>query len=344
MKIGILTHPLHSNYGGILQCYALNTYLRKLGHDTVVIRRVPNKQFFLKRWLKYILRIIGVSRFRIKQTDNKSINLSRFVNSYIDYTTPVDSEHKMKSICRKYNLDAVIVGSDQVWREDFAMNYGYNYFLDFVPKNIVKLSYAASFGLSEWHYKSAQTSRIKGLLSEFSGVSVRELDAVKLCKNYLMLTPSLMIDPTLLLDKVDYEKISSSRLVDDKYVFVYWLGDKSPIADLISTYQKSGYKIVDIHLRSTSNLPSIEDWLSYIRFADFVITDSFHGCVFSLIFNKNFFIHPNNSGGNGRLTTLFTLLDIKDSNNLIQPDNDKITNILMNQRRDAYDFLNKALK
>lgn len=344
MKIGILTHPLHSNYGGILQCYSLNAYLRKLGHDTVVIKRLPNKPFFLKRWLKFILRIIGVSRFRIKHTDNKSINLSRFINSYIDYTTPVDSEHKMKSICRKYNLDAVIVGSDQVWREDFAMNYGYNYFLDFVPKNIVKLSYAASFGLSEWHYKSAQTSRIKELISEFRGVSVRELDGVTLCKDYLKLTPSLLIDPTLLLDKVDYEKISSSRLVDEKYVFVYWLGDKSSIADTVLKYQEDGYKIVDIQLRSNSILPSIEDWLSYIQYADFVITDSFHGCVFSLIFNKNFCIYSNDSGGNGRLTSLFSLLDIKETGNMIQPDYDKIDSILTELRCRSYEFFKTTLR
>lgn len=344
MKIGILTHPLHSNYGGILQCYALNTYLRKLGHDTVVIRRVHNKQFFLKRLLKYILRIIGVSQFLHKQSDNKSINLSKFINSYIDYTTSVDSVHKMKCICRQYSLDAVIVGSDQVWREDFAMNYGYNYFLDFVPKNVIKLSYAASFGLSEWHYNSSQTANIKKLLSEFRGVSVRELDGVTLCKDYLKLTPSLLIDPTLLLDKVDYEKISSNRLVEEKYVFVYWLGDKSRIADTILKYQEDGYNIVEIQLRSNSILPSIGDWLSYIQFADFVITDSFHGCVFSLIFNKNFCIHSNDSGGNGRLTTLLTILNISDRDALIQPDYSMVNIILHDLRSQSYQFLNSTLK
>ena len=344
MKIGILTHPLHSNYGGILQCYALNTYLRKLGHDTVVIRRVYNKQFFLKRWLKYILRIIGVSRFRHKQSDNKSINLSKFINSYIDYTTSVDSVHKMKCICRQYSLDAVIVGSDQVWREDFAMNYGYNYFLDFVPKNVIKLSYAASFGLSEWHYNSSQTSRIKKLLSEFCCVSVRELDGLKLCKENLGLTPAVLLDPTMLLAKVDYEKISSSRLVDEKYVFVYWLGDKNAIEDTISKYREAGYKIINIQLRSNSILPSIEDWLSYIQFSDFVITDSFHGCVFSLIFNKNFYIRSNDSGGNGRLKSLFTLLDIIYTDNLIQPDYAKIDSIINDLRSRSYEFFNTALR
>lgn len=344
MKIGILTHPLHSNYGGILQCYALNTYLRKLGHDTVVIRRVHNKQFFLKRWLKYILRIIGVSRFRHKQSDNKSINLSKFINSYIDYTTSVDSVHKMKCICRQYSLDAVIVGSDQVWREDFAMNYGYNYFLDFVPKNVVKLSYAASFGLSEWHYNSSQTAKIKKLLSEFRGVSVRELDGFKLCEEYIGLSPTVLLDPTLLLAKIDYEKISSRRLVDEKYVFVYWLGDKKGIEYTISNYQEAGYKIVDIQLRSNSILPSIEDWLSYIQFSDFVITDSFHGCVFSLIFNKNFYIRSNDSGGNGRLTSLFTLLDITYTDNLIQPDYAKIDSIIKDLCNRSDEFFNTALR
>lgn len=344
MKIGILTHPLHSNYGGILQCYALNTYLRKLGHDTVVIRRVPNKQFFLKRWLKSILRNIGVSRFRIKQTDNKSINISKFINSHIDFTTPVDSMSKMKCICSKYKMDSVIVGSDQVWREDFAMNYGYNYFLDFVPKNVVKLSYAASFGLSEWHYNDAQTSHIKELLSEFRGISVREVDGVRMCEDFLKLTPSLLIDPTLLLDKVEYERISSRRLVDEKYVFVYWLGDKSVISDAISKYQEDGYKIVDIQLRSNSILPSIEDWLSYIQFADLVITDSFHGCVFSLIFNKTFCVYSNDSGGNGRLSSLFTLFGITETGNMIQPDYDKVYSILTDLRCHSYEYLNARLR
>lgn len=344
MKIGILTHPLHSNYGGILQCYALNTYLRKLGHDTVVIKRVPDNCFFLKRWLINILGFIGVSRFRIKKTDDKSINLTRFVNSYIDYTELVDSTYKMKRICGKYNLDSVVVGSDQVWREDFAMKYGYNYFLDFVPPNVVKLSYAASFGLSEWLYNASQTSRIKDLLAKFHCVSVRELDGVKLCEDYLGLTPSLLIDPTLLLDKEDYEKISSRRLVDDKYVFVYWLSDKCGIADTILKYQEAGYKIVDIQLRTNSVLPSIEEWLSYIQFAEFVITDSFHGCVFSLIFNKNFFVHSNDSGGNGRLRSLLTLLDISNNSNLIQPDYNKFDTILAELRSHSYEFFNNALR
>jgi hypothetical protein len=304
MKIGILTHPQGTNYGGILQCYALCTYLRKLGHEPMVIQRVADKSFFLWSIIRYILRIFHFPRYYHPETVDRMANIRPFINKHLTRTAPIDSQCKMKMVCKKYGLDAVVVGSDQVWRHDYAMKYGFNYFLDFVPDNVVKFSYAASFGLSDWQYTQNQTEIIKQLLDRFKGISVREEDALSLIKDNTGKNAQQLIDPTMLLKKEDYDKITSRRLVEDRYVFVYWLGDKGLIASDIERYKTEGYTIVNINLRDICEQISVEDWLSYIKYADYVITDSFHGCVFSILFERQFIVFGNKSGGNSRIKSL----------------------------------------
>ncbi len=308
MKIGILTHPQGTNYGGILQCYALCTYLHKMGHEPIVIRRTPNQQFFLFRWARAILKALHYPRYYKPYEVDTSVNIRPFVDKYIPRTEPLKSGRSMNRICKKYRFGAVIVGSDQVWRQDFSVNYGYNYFLDFVPNSVIKASYAASFGLNEWRYTEQQTEIIKKCLSTFKGISVREEEAVGLIKENLGIDAIQHVDPTLLLTSEDYDKIASPRLVSGKYVFVYWLGDKSIIEKEIIQYQRDGYDVVEINLRDNIELPSVGDWLSYIKYANCMITDSFHGCVFSIIYGTSLLVRFNKSGGIGRISSLFNML------------------------------------
>lgn len=345
MKIGILTHPLSSNYGGILQCYALNTFLQKLGHETIVIDRRTNKDLFLWCWIRSILKALHFPRYYKPTTLDKTVKIREFVDSKFKRTPPIDSPAKMKMVCEKYKLDAVIVGSDQVWRADYAMNFGYNYFLDFVPNNVIKASYAASFGLSDWQYPEQQTHKIKHLLGRFKGISVRESEAVSLLRENTDILAEHVLDPTLLLSAKEYDGIIAERQIADPYIFVYWLGDKTTIQNSIANYKVQGLKVVDINLRDETEQHSIEKWLSFIKYAETVITDSFHGCVFSIIFNKHFIIHANDSGGNGRLTSLFSQLGIIEK--LMNPDarveyqvvNSKIVNL----QTDSKTFINKVL-
>lgn len=311
MKIGILTHPLTSNYGGILQCYALNTYLQKLGHDTIVIDRRVNRDFAVWRLIRSILRALHFPRYYNPNHIDKGAKIRPFVDTHIKRTEVIDTPRNMSKICSDYKLDAVIVGSDQVWRADYAMKFGFNYFLDFIPKGVIKASYAASLGLSDWHYTPEQTKRIGALLKTFKGVSVREDEAVELLKANTGIEPEHLLDPTLLLTSEDYDKIVAPRQVKDKYVFVYWLGDKSNIQDTIKDYRQKGYEVIDINLRDNRVQHSIEEWLSFIKYADIVITDSFHGCVFSIIYQRQFLIHSNDSGGNGRLSSLFKMIGLE---------------------------------
>ena len=310
MNIGILTHPQRVNYGGILQCYALSSVLRKLGHTPVVIRRENDRSFFLWEWIRSVLKFLHFPRYYNLNKIDKGVNIRPFIDKYLVRTYPVRSQAQMKKICNFYKLDAVIVGSDQVWRTNFATQFGYNYFLDFVPAGVRKFSYASSFGLSSWEYSSEQNKVIKKLLSEFSGVSVREADAISLLKEVLDISAVQHVDPTLLLDAEDYCKILNPKIIQEPYVFVYWLGEKRLIEDRLKEIEISGLKVISLFLRDNNEQISIEDWLSYIKYAKFIITDSFHGCVFSIIFEKQFEVLKNDSGGNGRIISLCEMLGI----------------------------------
>ena len=343
MKIGILTHPQGTNYGGILQCYALCTYLKKLGHEPIVIQRVADKSFFLWSIVRNILKTLHFPRYYHPDEVDRMTNIRPFIQKYLVRTEPIDSQGKMKKVCRKYGLEAVIVGSDQVWRYDYAINFGYNYFLDFVPKDVVKLSYAASLGLNVWKYNTTQTEQIKRLLSTFRDVSVRENDAVQLCTENLKISPKWLMDPTLLLTEEDYNTIIRPQRIERKYLFVYWLGDKSLVSKDIDYYRQKGYKIIDINLRDNKELYSIEHWLSYIKYADYIITDSFHGCVFSIIFKKQFIVRMNKSGGTGRLISLFNMLRIPLSEDgFISPDYESLD--LEKWREKSFNYLSSNLR
>lgn len=345
MRIGILTHPLKSNYGGILQCYALTVCLKKMGHDPIVIRREYNKSFFLWEWIKTILRFMHFPRYYNPNAVDRTVNIRPFVDKYIVRTLPIRSQNQVKKVCKKYALEAVIVGSDQVWRADYAMNFGYNYFLDFVPDSVVKLSYAASFGLADWRYTKEQTCHIKDLLQKFRGLSVREKEGVDLCEKNLGITVVQLLDPTLLLSTEHYNKIASPRLLDEKYIFVYWLGDKSQMPTEILSSSKEDYQIVYLNLRDNKEQISIEDWLSYIKYSESVITDSYHGCIFSILFHKQFVLSKNVSGGICRLSSLFALLGIEDKfdGQLYEIDYGKIDEKLIKEREKVTSYLIKTL-
>lgn len=346
MNIGILTHPQGINYGGILQCFALSEYIKKLGHNPIVFQRAPDGSFFLWEWTRSLLRWLHFPRYYTpKPKFNSMEKIDVFIKNELNRTAPIHTQHEMLKVCKKYNLEAVVVGSDQVWRQSFSKKYGFNYFLDFVPKGVKKISYAASFGLSSWDYSSKQTERIKDLLLSFQGISVREEDGIVLCKNYLNIEPELMVDPTFLLTTEDYDTIASKRLIDVKFIFVYWIGEKKLIESKIKEYTDKGYSIVYVGLREQRIMPSVGDWLSYIKYADIVLTDSFHGCVYSLLYLRPLIVFENKSGGFGRIESLLNLLEIDKSHKegIIRVDKTKLDLFLAEVRNKARVFINKAL-
>lgn len=342
MRIGILTHRLVNNYGGVLQAYALTTYLNRCGHETVILDRVANRPLWKRLAHIIIDKYLNILKPKVA---NPYQIIEDFITHNINITYCIDSDFILKREISRRRIDAVIVGSDQVWRKSFALHYGYNYFLDFVPAGVKKISYAASFGLSNWEYSEEQTLKISRFLNDFDAISVREDNAVFLCKNFLQIDAMHVLDPTFLLSPEDYLPIISKKLIKEKYIFVYWLGDYSQLNEIISRYiNDKKIKIVNINLRDSSEQISIGDWLSYIKYAEYVVTDSFHGCVFSIIFEKQFRIIMNESGGTERLKSLFRMLEIENevsSNNFI--DYNLVKNRLEYFRGQSFSFLSKYL-
>lgn len=316
MKIGILTQPLTSNYGGILQNYALQKTLEQLGYDVLTI------DYGKSTWRAWFIDTIKVTVKKIlrrtshyKSTPYKAANLQRplrrFVNEKISLTTP-RIEWPTGRILERYNFDALIVGSDQVWRPCYNSGPIEDMYLQFAQDSHIKrIAYAASFGTDVWEYTDDKTKECSVLAKKFDAISVREDSAVPLCLQYLGVESKHVLDPTMLLTANDYLEICKHIRKKEPFVFAYILDETPSVLKEIQAFAtKKGLPLL---VKSAGpNLiqdDSVELWLSYFRDASYVITDSFHGTVFSIIFNKDFGVFGNHDRGNARFSSL-----IKDFN------------------------------
>lgn len=316
MKIGILSLSMGRNYGGILQQFALSQFLQSLGHKVIIVNRQPNNGGFVMRSIRKAMGHFGVRRYRQRSCPKTKIR--SFITDYFNMSEPVFSSYGLRQLCKREGINILVFGSDQIWRREFEMKYGLDYFGVSTSKNIKKVAYAPSFGMDKWEYSTRETVRIKQSLSTFAALSAREEAGVKLIKDNLQLDAALVSDPTMLLDGDFYAKIASPQIHIKPYCFVYWLGEKEVINKVIEKYKaKNDMKIVVIRLRDQVDLPSIEEWLSLIKNASYVITDSFHGIVFSVLFGRQFEVHCNKSGGYGRIQTLMHQLNLDEK--LITP-------------------------
>ena len=221
------------------------------------------------------------------------------------------------SLSQLPEYDIYIVGSDQVWRPKYSPCLT-NFYLDFLgQKDVKRIAYAASFGVDEWETDPKTTEIIRPLIKKFDKITVREKAAVKLCRDYLDVDAELMPDPTLLLTKEDYLSLADkgvSLKPGDKYIACYILDeneDERAFIDRISTDKELPIKNLG-SFNWTDGKESIEQWISDIANAEFVITDSFHGTVFSLIFQKDFVAIQNTSRGVSRLISLLEELGLLD--------------------------------
>lgn len=315
MKIAILTQPLRTNYGGILQDYALQTVLRKLGHEPITIDydcRYPKWRWMMGRMKSILTRTNHHIEFPHYGRSGQE-NLNRFIHNNINMTNPVDVPSK--EVIGVINPDAIIVGSDQVWAPacNVPIDYLGNMFLDFVSDFKGKrIAYAASFGSGEWTYTPKWTEKCSRLAKKFDAVSVREDSGVKLCRENLGVKATHVLDPTLLLTAEEYANLLPKPQKQSDYLFAYILDTSvEKRAFLKNVADRFGLRLVikgandDIKWED-----SIEGWLSEIRNATFVVTDSFHGSVFSILFHRPFLSIINNKRGADRFTSLFGKLGI----------------------------------
>ena len=317
MKIGIVTQSLGVNYGGILQNYALQTVLKRMGHDvwTIDYRKYTWLQWSDMAWRILAHKILGHNvRFGLTPPakERHDMPLRRFSLENISLTSP-RTKHIDYSVVRKYKFDTILVGSDQVWRPAYNPQIE-KMFLSFVPEtNIRRIAYAASFGTDEWELSSEKTRICAPLAQRFDAISVREASGVDLCRKYLNVDATHVLDPTLLLTADDYKDVCKDVEHRDPFVFAYILDiTDEKLSGIRSFAAKKGLPFV-VKSAHDEIRPddSVEKWLSYFRDAAFVITDSFHGTAFSINFGKDFFVYANAKRGNARFDSLLGLFGLQ---------------------------------
>lgn len=320
MKVAIVSTEMVANYGGVLQNYALQERLREMGHSPITMDKV----YYTIPLSNYIKAQIKTAVFKLLGKSGRSFypayppvvqrnkNFNRFVKKYIKVTRPFVCYSSY--LLEKAKVSAIIVGSDQVWRRAY---YGTDlmpdHYLKFAESLKVKrIAYAASFGVDKLDYEKTLSDQCKGLVQRFDAVSVREYSGIDICKNSFDVNAELMPDPTLLLERKDYEILCADvPKRSDKYLLSYLLDIDYNMKEAVSEFANNRGMSVVFCTSDVDEMPSIEEWLGLFRDAEFVITNSFHGTVFSIIFNKEFYAIVNNERGASRFTTLLNQLDLE---------------------------------
>lgn len=387
MKIGILTLPLHANYGGILQAYALQTVLERERGDIV---KVIDKSLYwnagpFKRahvYLKRISRIIRgrkVNFFAERNADalrrKIGVNTEKFIENHIHRMTV-----KEYSDVSPGEFDAIVVGSDQIWRPEYFIGDIRDGYLAFARNwKLKRVAYAASFGSDEWEYSEEMTRDCAGLLKMFDAVSVRESSGVTLCKRHLGADAVHVLDPVMLLDAEDYlslvsgleqsqqdaekvRELPQQDTVKTRTPFMaYYILDMSGETEHFMEKQSKSAGLYAVNVNSRYEdpqapveervQPPVESWLKALSQAEYIVTDSFHACVFSILFRKPFAVVKNVSRGAARILSLLEMFGLQDR--LVSLDKDKLPSTeidygrvyarLAELRQMSMDFLRKNL-
>ena len=374
MRIAIITLPLRSNYGGILQNYALQTVLKRMGHtvETIVLPwelRQPlwrKPLAYGKRFVKkYVLRR-NVHIFYEQWYNSTWPLLLRNVWNFVDNQIATRTVSRFADISEG-DYDAFVVGSDQIWRPVYSYKPVTDAYLSFAKnwKDVRRIAYAASFGTAEWEYTPGQTAQCAALVRLFDGVSVREDSAVKLCKEHLRCEAVHVLDPTLLLSADDYKALFSDRLSEPpRGQLLTYILDETPeknhiIQKLAGHYHYQPYRANSRYENKDAPLeervqPPVEQWLKDFYDAKFVVTDSFHATVFSILFGKPFIVIANKARGLSRIESLLKIFGLEehvvsslaelDLNRDYGFETGRVQEVLQARRQKAMEFLKISLR
>lgn len=300
LSVGILTFHDALNYGAVLQAYALSEKYRELGADTKVINYVC-KQIKKSSDYKCIIKSrsfpkgLVVAIFR----SNLITKFAKFKKKYLPLTEQIVSRELLSQISSRFNI--IVTGSDQVWNDNLTDGDS-TFLLDIENYKGEKYSYAASFGYDR--LPESLIERYRMFLSKYSAISVREKSAENIVIKQLCLSCRQNIDPTLLIKAEDWLKIAKFNKHKKGFVFLYLV----PIQEEVIEYAKKFAYSKGLQLilgNRTLRFPKIkhagayapDEFIGYIHDADYVITNSFHGTAFSIIFKKKFTIFLNNPRG-----------------------------------------------
>ncbi len=380
MRIAILTRRAGFNMGSSLQAYAMAKMLGNLGHKVEILNYDEYSHNILWRIKPYFqemayhllkpwpLRCIFASAHRKLTIDiEQQKKFKQFEQQYLPLSQNLYRNGKqIASAIGKY--DAFVCGSDQIWSPDY---FDPVFLLDFIPqgKGVRKIAYAPSIGAAK---KEAISKRQCKMMSAIDYVSCREKEGTDVLSDILNRHIVTTLDPTLMIDKQDWDKLKSNKSLPfgGKYILCYFLHTKYYKNNIPNHFIQrlknlTSLPIVNIQMH---NLPQIveadlhlrtcapTDFVSLVSSASYVVTNSFHCCVFSHIYNRRFFVFERfrmvsdvNKNENPRIYTLLNLIGKRDA--LISDQNAKIdirsrqenTDQLEKQRNISFDFLKSAL-
>ena len=332
-SIAIITHYHNSlNYGGCLQAYALSYFLTKCGYDveqlcydysleTKKVNCTRTKKIFnkIKKIIKHpLMELIIYPRYKVERTKSDSLNkhkeAMRNFRNKIPHSVNVYNKETISNVEERY--DIFITGSDQVWNFEW---YHPAFFLDFVTQK-PKISYAASMAVDSLNEN--QKILIKEHLKDFNAISVRENNALELLKDLTPILPIRVVDPVLLLDKEEWDNVSSERQIKDEYIFCYFLGNNKNERKIAKKFAKKknlpivtaifSNNVLDFYF-GAKRLYGVgpEDFISLIKHSQYVFTDSFHAVVFSYIYKRQYFVFNREQTGvmNSRIISITNLFN-----------------------------------
>lgn len=332
-KIAILTWLHNGNYGSILQAYALQRYLRNEGYEVTNIDLCPSVLEKLKNCWKQgnpFLSLVKEKKvsYDARKACSKPKDVESRLKKFDDFLT---DEFCLSHIYRKFGdlkdianiYDAYICGSDQIWS---PMLLSPSYYFDFLPESDKKIAYACSFGMS--FIPEQKKERIAKWLDRFSSISVREDAGVKIVGELTNKDAVINVDPTMLLNAEEWDKlVTLDRPVAEPYMLCYFLSyNEEQWQKAQNVALEKGLKMVVIPATKESYQKGDKvisdvgpiDWVNLIKHADMVATDSFHGCVFSIIYQRQFMVFKrfsdnNKLSQNSRVYTLLSAYGLENS-------------------------------
>lgn len=348
-KIGIITFHRTANFGSLLQTFGLYKKIERLGYNCEIIDyRCPaiekRECLIVKFSLKGILKYCLFQRKIIK----KSKEIQKFLLKYTKLSAEYNPSNIKKS---EKEYKKIIVGSDIVWGRDITEN-DYNYFLEFVADDTKKYSFASSVG----SYESKDDDIIvASLLKKFQKIYVREDEAIRWIKNISGVDSDVVCDPTMLLTKEEWLFYIKPSKQFQKYIFVYFDSDNNKcLKDAIKFAKDRNLKVVFINyglfVKGVINVKptTLEEFIGYIYYADFIFTASYHGMLFSLYFNKEFMFYTR--AHKSRVLSLARKMEVLnncgdywDGKNYNKIDYKNVNRILGEFRKNSITMLKKIL-
>ena len=373
MKIGIVTWFHYKNYGTVLQAYSLRKFLENKGYDCRLINYIPVSNENL--WEKFLNGNVkkGIER-RIENHHFNSLPLSirediternkrfeKFIEKNIKLTKLIEKDADLQKLNK--DIDCFICGSDQIWNPENLNNI---YFLNFVNDKNKKISYAPSFGVSELPRNKKEN--IREWINRFDRISIREEKGHDILKSLTQKDVQVVVDPTLLLSKKNWEELLINPNINEDYILCYFLGDREEYWNQLKRIKNlTGYKVIIIPIKFNSYLQDGElrtstspsEFVGLIKNAKLVLTDSFHGTIFSLKFEKDFYVFKrfkdtNKGSQNSRIYNILKLVNLEerllDDTHIIKSKEDininnynEVNKILEHKIESSVDFLTKAL-